>query len=87
MGTHDSYPSFLPNQLLTSNSSLTGLTFTVPDAELQVIQVDGGNPVASSHAAHSVGILYPGERVDMISTWPESAVAADAEIVIRIDHE
>jgi hypothetical protein len=71
---------------MTFDSSLSGLSFTIPDSVMEVIQVDGGSPVVS-HVANSVGILYPGERVDFVSAWPESAVAADTEITIKLDHE
>ena len=32
------------------------------------IQVDGGNDIEAVYA-DSVGILYPGERVDIIARW------------------
>jgi hypothetical protein len=33
---------------------------------LQVIKIDGGNDIRPSQSVDSVGILYPGERMDLI---------------------
>lgn len=71
---------------LNDFSSLTGISFTIPDAEISVIQVDGGRPVIS-HVANSVGVLYPAERVDFVVSWSESVIDADSEIIIALDTE
>jgi hypothetical protein len=67
-------------------SSLTGISFTIPDAEIVAIQVDGGQPVISQ-LANSVGVLYPAERVDFVVKWLESAIDANSEIIIALDTE
>jgi hypothetical protein len=67
---------------------MTGISFTIPDSEMKVIQVDGGQPVASDSATvNSVGILYPGERVDLVLGWSASFINADTEIIIELDNE
>ncbi|RDW63538.1 hypothetical protein BP6252_11083 [Coleophoma cylindrospora] len=71
---------------LVNVGSLTGISFTIPDSEMEVIQVDGGQPVIS-HRANSVGILYPAERVDFVLGWPKSVIDANTEIVIELDKE
>ena len=39
---------------------------------MTAFQVDGGNEVNSTPRSLSVGILYPGERIDMIVEWPRN---------------
>ena len=53
---------------------------------MNVIQVDGGQPVIS-HPANSVGVLYPAERVDFMVEWPESTINTDSELIIELDTE
>jgi hypothetical protein len=65
---------------------MTGISFTIPDSEMEFVQVDGGQPIIS-HSANAVGVLYPGERVDFITSWPESSVDIDTEIIIELDKE
>lgn len=33
---------------------------------MQLITVDGGNPVGNTPLAAAMGVLYPGERMDLI---------------------
>jgi hypothetical protein len=78
----------MSNRISWAFSSLTGLSFTILDSELKVIQVDGGLPVAQNpDHVNSVGVLYPAERVDFIISWPESAVDTETEIIIALDKE
>jgi hypothetical protein len=60
----------------------------MPDSNLNIIQVDGGQPVfTDSDLANSIGVLYPAERVDFIVSWPESVTRADTEVTIELDDE
>lgn len=65
---------------------MTGISLTIPDSEMKIIQVDGGLPVVP-RIGNSIGILYPAERVDFILEWPESAVSTDTEMIIELDKE
>ncbi|OAA57414.1 iron transport multicopper oxidase fet3 [Niveomyces insectorum RCEF 264] len=71
---------------LVNVGSLTGITTTIPDADLNVIQVDGGRPVVS-HLASSLGVLYPAQRVDFVVTWPHAAADTDTDFIVDIDDE
>jgi len=66
--------------------SMTGVSLTIPDSEMNVIQVDGGLPVVS-HPANSVGVLYPAERVDFVVSWSEPVVDTDTEMILTLDAE
>jgi hypothetical protein len=66
--------------------SLAGITITIPDSDINITHVDGGLPVTST-VANSIGVLYPGERVDFSLSWPESAFNMNTEITIELDKE
>lgn len=53
---------------------------------MNVTHVDGGLPVTSG-IANSIGVLYPGERIDFSLSWPESAFYTDTQVTIEIDKE
>ncbi|KAN0090500.1 multicopper oxidase [Hyaloscypha variabilis] len=73
---------------LINVGSLTGLSFTIPDSEMKVIQVDGGQAVvANTPPTNSIGVLYPAERVEFIVLWSESARDTDTEVIIELDDE
>ncbi|KAH8900175.1 hypothetical protein GQ53DRAFT_869529 [Thozetella sp. PMI_491] len=71
---------------LVNVGSMAGFSFTIKDAEMDAIQIDGGLPI-TSHTANSIGVLYPAERVDFILRWPDSAADTDSEIIIELDDE
>ncbi|CZR52693.1 related to multicopper oxidase [Phialocephala subalpina] len=75
---------------LVNVGSLTGISFTIPDSEMKVIRVDGGQPViGNSHPINinSIGVLYPAERVDFVLAWPQKFRDTDTEITIELDNE
>jgi hypothetical protein len=45
---------------------MSGLNLTIEKGSIRVIKIDGGNDILSSDPVESVGILYPGERIDII---------------------
>lgn len=65
---------------------MAGLAVTVPDAGIEVVELDGGSQVISN-TSNSVGFLHPGERVDFILTWPKSVHDFDATFTIELDKE
>lgn len=73
-------------ELRSNSSSLTGFSFSIPDSEMNVIQLDGGHSVVS-HTSNSVGVLFPAERVDFVVGWSEWARNIDSQIIIDLDHE
>ncbi|CAK7217218.1 hypothetical protein SCUCBS95973_003071 [Sporothrix curviconia] len=71
---------------------LTGVTTTVPDAQVDVLFVDGGLLVVvpddiKQLKPNAVGIVYPAQRVEYLLSWPDADVAADTELVITVDGE
>ncbi|KAF8849971.1 hypothetical protein BDZ45DRAFT_771129 [Acephala macrosclerotiorum] len=73
---------------LVNVGSLTGISLTIPDSEMKIIQVDGGLPVVgNSHPVNSIGVLYPAERVDLVLAWPKEVQDTDTEIMIELDNE
>ncbi len=56
-------------------------------SEMKVIQVDGGNHIERAATTNSVGILYPGERVDVIVNWTNCADEFNSSLIIVMDRE
>jgi hypothetical protein len=67
--------------------ALTGFTLSVPQAGMRVIQVDGGNPVTKTPRAESVGVLYPGERLDLIAERTSDESATPSTLIVSLDRE
>lgn len=53
---------------IVNTGTVAGLSFAMEDATLKVIEVDGGCPVDTA-PQRSLGILYPGERIDVMLDW------------------
>ena len=70
---------------LVNTGTVTGLSFAADAASLQPIAVDGGFPVKGNRS-RSFGILYPGERADVI-VFPEAEESSDTAFHIHLDKE
>lgn len=71
-----------------NHGSLAGCSIGTNFANIRVVAVDGGNEVSQSVEGSSLGILYPGQRVDILMT--PGSVTSDDEIpylTITLDHE
>ena len=68
-------------------SSLTGFMLSMPGTQLSAIQVDGGGRLQANEESESIGILYPGERVDMIVEWDENPPDQPSNLVLVLDQE
>ncbi|KAF2084808.1 multicopper oxidase, partial [Saccharata proteae CBS 121410] len=56
---------------VVNTGSLAGLKLGIEGASLTAFGVDGGNAVQSTPAS-SIGILYPGQRVDLLVEFPST---------------
>lgn len=54
---------------------------------MTLFKVDGGNAVASAPMTQSIGILYPGERIDVVVQRLDIAEQKSPELTIRLDRE
>jgi FtsP/CotA-like multicopper oxidase with cupredoxin domain len=63
---------------------LAGVSLSIPGASLLPIEVDGGHEVAQKESS-SVGILYPGQRVDLSVKW--EAGTTFSSLTIDLDEE
>ncbi|KAI8608695.1 Cupredoxin [Chytriomyces sp. MP71] len=66
--------------------SLAGFTFEVSSASLTPITLDGGFQIESIPSA-SVGILYPGQRVDVLLQWNNRSSLTVPQLMIALDPE
>lgn len=71
-----------------NHGSLAGFSIGTNSATMRLISVDGGNKVSNGGEGSSVGILYPGQRVDLLVTPRSSTSDADARyLTINLDRE
>lgn len=59
----------------------------MPNANMTVIQVDGGHRVVDAPGANSVGVLYPGERIDVIAEKTDLIPEKHSNFTISLDRE
>lgn len=67
---------------IINTGSLAGVSLDFGHAKVKAFQIDGGHDILSD-PAQQVGILYPGERLDVVVTWSSEASA----IKITLDDE
>jgi FtsP/CotA-like multicopper oxidase with cupredoxin domain len=67
--------------------SLTGITVAMPGSEMKVIGVDGGSRIGDSAITDSLGILYPGERVDVVAEWTNCPDDFNSSLTVALDRE
>lgn len=71
---------------IVNTGTVAGLSFAMEDATLQVIEVDGGCPVETS-PQRSLGILYPGERIDVVLDWTPADSRKSPYLHVQVDEE
>ena len=65
--------------------SMAGVSLSIKGAKLRVTHIDGGNEIQAV-SADSVGVLYPGERADIIVDW-QDCEAYQSLLEIAMDDE
>jgi hypothetical protein len=82
-------PSDSKPQYSSKVRSLAGFTLQISPATVIPLTLDGGFKIAfdASKTFDSVGILYPGERVDLLLQWDEPAAAHQSMLHITLDPE
>lgn len=68
-----------------NTGSVAGFSVQIDGAKMQPVRVDGGFNV-QSEVRHSIGIIYPGERVDVDVQWTEDP-ARGHWLTIDLDSE
>ncbi|KAH8669773.1 multicopper oxidase-domain-containing protein [Tricladium varicosporioides] len=71
---------------LVNVGSLAGFTVKISFASLTPLTIDGGFNIAGTRSG-SVGILYPGERVDVIVKWDNSTDVTLSQLHVDLDPE
>jgi hypothetical protein len=72
---------------LTIRSALSGFALSTTNSQMSVFQLDGGNEINPSKPASSVGVLYPGERMDILIEWNVKPQSSDSYLSITLDSE
>lgn len=66
---------------------MVGYTISLIGYSIKVIQVDGGSTISGAPNALSVGILYPGERMDVIVERSPDFDEHTAALRVEMDSE
>ncbi|KAK5679554.1 hypothetical protein LTS10_008375 [Elasticomyces elasticus] len=69
---------------IVNTGSSIGVSVFVEGYSMTLLAVDGGSPALSQNPASGVGILYPGERVDVLL---EAMSAAPGQLTVTLDRE
>lgn len=77
---------------VVNTGASAGYSFQLEDAVLQLITVDGGGPVSNATPQTStIGVLYPGERIDMLllpnGTMKENSQRNSMKMGVILDPE
>lgn len=72
--------------ILKFYSTMAGFTVQITDAKLTPLEVDGGCEIQGSRS-DTVGILYPGERVDLLVEWDKGPMLKNPRLHISLDTE
>ena len=84
---HLDLPSGRTRLRIINTGALAGFTFSMSGYVLALIKVDGGNDVQQSSEAKAIGVLYPGERIDVIIESLETAPHDSKRITVALDQE
>ena len=71
---------------IVNTGSLTGITLSMTGYYLDLIKLDGGNDAQTIPAGTEIGILYPGERIDIIVEKIDSS-RSGGRITVALDQE
>lgn len=69
---------------IINTGTIAGFTVSI-DGATMVVQVDGGNNVQAI-TREAVGVLYPGERMDVLVQWKEETTGL-AWLNVQLDRE
>ncbi|CAG8977769.1 hypothetical protein HYALB_00011154 [Hymenoscyphus albidus] len=72
---------------IVNTGAMVGYTISLIGYTMKVIQVDGGSPVSDAPNALSIGILYPGERMDILIEPSSTFDSQTAALRIEFDPE
>ncbi|RFU31596.1 hypothetical protein B7463_g4715, partial [Scytalidium lignicola] len=67
--------------------SLSGIILSMPYKQMSVFRVDGGGELEPSPYSSSIGILYPGERMDFLLNWDHGPYNSESFLSITLDKE
>ena len=66
---------------------MVGYSLSVVGYIMHLIQVDGGGTVSNGQNASSIGVIYPGERIDIIIEPMSQLNRKNASIRVKLDDE
>ena len=83
---HLTLPSGRSRLRIINIGSLTAFSLALFGYDLELITVDGGNGVKPTSLARELGVIYPGERIDVVIQRSDPANGA-GRITVSLDQE
>ncbi|KEF56330.1 uncharacterized protein A1O9_07911 [Exophiala aquamarina CBS 119918] len=71
---------------IVNAGSLAGFTLKFSGAKVKPLAADGDNPIEADGHYNSVGVIYPGERVDLLLEWTGASILPP-KVEIQLDPE
>ena len=62
--------------------TLSGFTVAIAQSQMTVYEIDGGNAVEPMLPSSAIGILYTGERMDILVEWPQYEHQSNFTIIL-----
>lgn len=72
---------------LINTGSMAGVTIAVTGFGMRLLEVDGGGVLTTSDTASQIGVLHPGERVDVMLERDEVALGTKPGLIVILDPE
>ncbi|TVY13380.1 L-ascorbate oxidase [Lachnellula arida] len=72
---------------IINTGALAGFALSISGHIMTLFQVDGGNEIEAAPEAKAIGILYPGERIDVIVERIGPEEVKDPMLTITLDRE
>ncbi|WPG98304.1 multicopper oxidase [Acrodontium crateriforme] len=72
---------------IVNTGASTGFSMSLTGYSIHLITVDGNGHVASNSAVEAIGVLYPGERMDLVVEKVGLKEDETARLTVALDHE
>ncbi|KIN08639.1 multicopper oxidase [Oidiodendron maius Zn] len=66
--------------------TLSGFTVAIRSTQMTVMEIDGGSNVEPVSPSSAIGILYPGERMDILVEWPREGNEFNFTVILDTEN-
>ena len=72
---------------MVCNSALAGFTLGTPGYSGALLTIDGGNAASVPSKFNSIGTIYPGERIDILTEANARFGVSQPSLTVTLDQE